>query len=273
MFELASHGAIDIVIHGALGAMEDEFVESHRKKITQEIVKDEGARKGEHDDEHHKGHHDIHLGSGEVGKGGLVDILAGLGVGHQVAEAMLFIRGLLLLGDDILDKSSNESAAESEEIGEREIQRKDAAGVAIKRNETEEDGVEIIGGLVLIRNRIICLIREIRLLKLNNFGNFRPLVSNKGIGTVLEIGVGGGDDHDANGREEGDENRELDENSQNRAEGVDVVFFVQIHGLERLELLITVRVLANLNQLGLDFLHEAGLEELFLRQRIHEELH
>jgi len=94
---------------------------------------------------------------------------------------------------------------------------------------------------------------------------------HKGVGGFFDRkGVdAGGADHDIDGGKESDEDGELDEERENRAERFDVFAFVEVHGLEGFELAIALAVLFDLHELGLDLAHQAGLVQLSLEQRPH----
>ena len=107
----------------------------------------------------------------------------------------------------------------------------------------------------------------------DNFANAGAFGFNKRVGAEVEIFFGGRDgDHDTDGTEEGDKDRKLNKEGENRAEGLNIITFVEIHGLKRLELAVAVAVLFYFGKLGLELFHELGLVKLTLDEGPHAEL-
>ena len=106
---------------------------------------------------------------------------------------------------------------------------------------------------------------EIGVLELDDFVDVADF-ADEGVGADAEVVAGGGEDHDADGGVEGNEDGELDDEGEHGAEGLDVVAFVEVHHLEGFELTVAVAVFLDFGELGLDFAHEAGLVELALHE-------
>ena len=94
---------------------------------------------------------------------------------------------------------------------------------------------------------------------------------DKGIGRFFDGKCinAGGTNHDIDGSKKGDKDRKLNEERQNRAEGLDVLALVKIHHLEGFELAVAFAILFNLSKFGLDFAHQTSLAELLFEQRPH----
>lgn len=68
---------------------------------------------------------------------------------------------------------------------------------------------------------------EVFRLEVNDFFDVGAVLFDERVGTEVEIGVVGGEvDHDTDSAEDGDEHGELDEEREEGAEGLNVVFFV-----------------------------------------------
>lgn len=168
-------------------------------------------------------------------------------------------------------KSGSEGESENNQATNRGEAR---AGVEI--DEVKEFWVEIVDrGLGRIRFVTIGIVApggvglnlgQIGLLELDDMVHAFELANDR-IGALVEVVVEGRLDHDTNGSIESDKNRELEQDSQHRAERLDIIAFIELHHLERFELTIAVAVFLNLGELGLDFANHAGLMELALHQR------
>ena len=251
--EFADDALIGGALHFVATAREDDFLLDAGHEVADEIVENEGAWEVDHDEKHHDGHNFGHLAGHDGVELGLIGFFAVGGVFHDLAEGAGFLGlfgGELLAGDPVLDEGGGDGEGEEDEGAHG-----GEARFEVEFDETEEFGVEIVS--------VLGGVGEIGVLEGDDFADLVDLADG-GVGAKAEVVVGGGEDHDTDGGVEGDEDRELDEEGEHGAEGLDVVALVEVHHLEGLELAVAVAVFLDFGELGLDFAHEAGLVELAL---------
>ena len=236
MFKFFENSFVGGDFHFFFRLVQNDFLLNKGDEVGEEVVKNESAGEVNHDDEKHDGHHRTHLGGGHIVDFGLVEFFTFAGFLHELAEAFALglARRAKLFGGEILNKTGEDGEEEREDGGWAS-----EAWVGLKVDEAKEAGMEFVSGgyegvLFFVGLRIVGfggvvsgLFFHIFRLKVDDVLDVGVVGLNERVGTKVKIGVFcGGVDHNADGAEDGDKHRELNDEGEERAKRFDVVFFV-----------------------------------------------